>query len=350
MVSVIGGSGLSAVKFRRKRDHARHPSEQANDAFLLHSSSYSMRKLLDDARQAASSEGTVLLIGERNIGKSRLARQIHLWSPRCQRPFIRLNCTTLSEQVQGNSRPFLFRSLEQRAALSTEEFELIQGGTLFLANVEDLPIALQVGLADFVQTRLLETKETIRHVDVRIIASANRDLLTNVAQHRFREDLFYALNVISLTVPSLRERSADILPLAGTMLDTVASNHGRIGLSLSTEAAELLTRYHWTGNVRELRNAVEAAALLCKGETITPAYLPEVLSRPHLHSNPSSASAGVSLDEIERAQIERVLESSRTLSEAAAILGISPTTLWRKRALYSSLLRLKRTRRNRDPL
>src|SRR6266850_28479 len=255
-----------------------------DEAPLLDSHSAAMQRLLETARQAASSDATILLAGESGTGKNVIARQIHRWSRRHEKPFVVVNCTTLSEEL-----------------LESELF----GG-----------------------------EHTI-HVDARIIAASNRDLESEVAAHRFREDLYYRLNVITLRVPALRERREDILPLAEWLLNVAALRNGRPGLALSPGAVTALANYRWPGNVRELRNAIERGTVLMRGETIAPDDLPDSLfhdttERPA--GTPAAPSA--SLDEVERDHIARVLAASATLEEAADTLGINVTTLWRKRRRY----------------
>jgi two-component system, NtrC family, response regulator AlgB len=300
------------------------------DSLLLQPRSPDMRRLLESAEQAAASNGTILLTGESGTGKTLLARQIHLWSSRRAKPFEIIDCTMFSQQSRKKERDGLtLDALSLRAKRVSERFEAAEAGTLFLAGIDDLPPALQVELAQFVQDRTLRTAEGEKTIDVRIIASSNRDLVPEVRTHRFREDLFYGLSIISLRVPALRERPTDILPLALRMLATAVVRNRRGNLNLAPEAAAIMTRYRWPGNVRELRNAMEAAAVLCEGETITLANLPEAIAKHALGTITTSSRA--SLDEIEREHILRVLAESRTLDQAAATLGINVVTLYRKR-------------------
>jgi NtrC-family two-component system response regulator AlgB len=173
---------------------------------------------------------------------------------------------------------------------------------------------------------------TIR-VDARIVAASNRDLETELTAHRFREDLYYRLNVIAIRVPRLRERRKDILPLAGWILRAASLRNRRAPMSLSDEAAAAIQNYGWPGNIRELRNALERAAVLCRSDTIGIEDLPDALFRSVPEPLAAAASAS-SLEELERQHIVRVLAQSATLEEAAATLGINVTTLWRKRRRY----------------
>jgi NtrC-family two-component system response regulator AlgB len=289
-----------------------------------------MLRLLENARQAAGSNATILLTGESGTGKSLLARQIHLWSPRRAKPFSIIDCTRLSQQQDGSGldAPSIATSSEQALLAGAE------GGTVFLASVDALHPALQSRFARLVQERTIQTTEREKRIDMRIIASSHRDLLPEVRAHRFNEDLFYALNIISLHVPPLCERPGDILSIAAYLLAAAAIRNNRGDLHLSPEAAAAMTLYRWPGNVRELRNAMEATAVLCEGETVTLETLPEAISMN---------AAGVivpplsktSREEIERQHILRVVAESATLEQAAATLGINVTTLWRKRRRYN---------------
>lgn len=323
-----------ALKTQRKHLETRTLLDVAGDSLLLHSYSANMRRLLESAERAAASSGTILLIGESGTGKTLLARQIHLWSPRRERPFVIVNCATLSQQ--GLEREILGQAVKAPplgAKRSRGPHEGAEGGTVLLGDVCDLSAALQFALVRFVQERILETAEGEKAVDVRIIAASSRDLLSDVAAHRFRDDLFYSLNIISLNVPALRERPGDVLPLAKQMLAAAAIRNRRGDLSISDEAAAAMSCYRWPGNLRELRNAMEAAAVLCEGGTITSAHLPEAVARLAPAAT-SSALSRASLDEIEREHIVRVLADSRTVEDAAMTLGIDVSTLWRKRKRY----------------
>ncbi|HTT75627.1 MAG TPA: sigma 54-interacting transcriptional regulator, partial [Candidatus Binataceae bacterium] len=174
---------------------------------------------------------------------------------------------------------------------------------------------------------------TIR-VDARIIAASNRDLEAEVAAHRFRDDLYYRLNVITLRVAPLRERKEDILPLADRLLQAATLRNRKPEMSFSPEAATAIGRYRWPGNIRELRNAVERAVVLAKSNLITPDYLPDSLFRESAARDPTAASPRASLEEVERDHIIRVLADSLTLEDAAETLGVDVSTLWRKRKRY----------------
>jgi NtrC-family two-component system response regulator AlgB len=214
--------------------------------------------------------------------------------------------------------------------------EAADGGTVFLDEIADLSGQLQTKFLRFVQEQSFERvggDRTIK-VDTRIVAATNRDLEAEVAAHHFRDDLFYRLNVITLRVPSLRERREDILPLAEWMLKSASIRNRRSRMSLSPGAAAAITKYRWPGNVRELRNSLERAAVLTRGEVIAPDDLPDSLFREVPETTLAGIPHSASLEEVEREHITRVLTESATLDEAAATLGINSTTLWRKRKRY----------------
>jgi NtrC-family two-component system response regulator AlgB len=303
---------------------------------LLASRSPVMLRLLESARQAAASDAILMLTGESGTGKNVLARQIHRWSPRSQRPFVVVNCTTLSEQLLeselfGHVRGAFTGAIKDKPG----RLEAAADGTVFLDEIADLSPALQAKFLRFVQEQSFERvggDRTIK-IDARIIAASNRDLKAEVAAHRFRDDLFYRLNVIALRVPALRERAEDILPLAEWLLKAASLRNRRPPMKLAPAAAAALRSYHWPGNVRELRNAIERAVVLSRSDVITAEDLPDSIFRETPEAQPRIGRGGT-LDEVEREHIRRVLAESATLEEAAMVLGVNPTTLWRKRKRY----------------
>jgi NtrC-family two-component system response regulator AlgB len=315
-----------ALQLQGLRAENRALRNAIDEAPLLESSSAAMVRLMETARQAAASEATVLLSGESGTGKNVLAREIHRWSPRHERPFVVVNCTTLSEELLeselfGHVRGAFTGAIKDKPG----RLEAADGGTVFLDEIADLTGALQTKFLRFVQEQSF---------DIRIIAASNRDLRSEVAARRFREDLFYRLNVITLSVPPLRERREDIGALALWMLGAASVRNRRAPMRLSPETAVALKNYNWPGNVRELRNALERAAVLCRSDLITPDDLPDSIFRETPDTLASGATAAASLEKIEREHITRVLAQSATLDEAAATLGINVTTLWRKRKRY----------------
>jgi NtrC-family two-component system response regulator AlgB len=325
-----------ALEVQNLRVENRILRDAIGDQPLLESYNPAMQRLLETARKAAASEATILLIGESGTGKNVLARQIHKWSPRSADPFVVVNCTTLSEhllasELFGHMRGSFTGAFKDKPG----RLEAADRGTVFLDEIADLTPALQTKFLRFAQEQSFERiggDRTIQ-VDARIIAASNRDLTAEVAAHRFREDLFYRLNVITLEVPPLRERRVDILPLAERLLSAAVVSYNRGQLHFSQEAAAAIKRYRWPGNVRELRNAVERAVVLTRGDVITPDYLPDTLFRNQAEPF-FTVSPTANLEEIEKEHIIQVLAETPTLEDAAARLGINASTLWRKRKRY----------------
>jgi NtrC-family two-component system response regulator AlgB len=301
---------------------------------LLDSASPVMQRAVATARQAAGADVTVLLTGESGTGKNVLARAIHVWSPRRSGPFVTIACTTLAEHLLESE---LFGHVKGAFTGAWKEkpgrVEAARGGTLFLDEVGDLPLELQAKLLRFLEEHRFErvgASETLE-VDARVVAATNRDLEAEVRTGRFREDLFFRLNVVGIALPPLRERGADLPALADHVLAGLAARHGRGTLGLAPEARRALAAYAWPGNVRELVNVLERAVVLSSSTTLRAEDLPDRLLAP-----PAGAAgpAGEALEDVERRHIESVLAESTTLEEAAARLGINVTTLWRKRKRY----------------
>jgi two-component system, NtrC family, response regulator AlgB len=289
-----------------------------------------MRKALDVALKAAQSEATVLLLGETGTGKSVLAREIHRRSRRPEGAFVTVSCPSLSKELLESE---LFGHV--KGAFTGAHHDTMgkvataNGGTLFLDEIGELPLAIQARLLRLLQEREYERvgENVPRHADVRVIAATNRDLAKAVADGSFREDLYYRLNVISLRVPPLRERPADIERLALLHLRFLASHAGKSVRTFSPAALEALRNYPWPGNLRELRNVIERAVILSDHEQIELADLWDTI-----HS-PSEVRLGgkFTLEQIEAEHIRRLIASHKTLEEVAEILGIDPATLYRKR-------------------
>ncbi|MGO9007830.1 MAG: sigma-54 interaction domain-containing protein [Beijerinckiaceae bacterium] len=317
------------------REDPNRPMPCATDDFvpLLESNDSVMRRLLEKAQRAAASDATILLTGESGTGKHVLAHQIHRWSLRAECPFVTINCTTHSEhllesELFGHTRGAFDGAIKDKAGL----LEAGHGGSIFLDEIADLTAPLQTKLLHFIKEQTLERmgSENTITVDTRIIAASNHDLVSEVAERRFREDLYYRLGVITLRVPALRERPGDVLPLTIRMLAGSTVRNHRPGLRLSPEASSALVRYRWPGNIRELRNVIERAVVLCPSDVVTPEYLPDLLYiDPRSTTGPST-----SLDDIEREHIIRVMAESPTLEIAANKLRINVSTLWRRRKRY----------------
>jgi two-component system, NtrC family, response regulator AlgB len=296
-----------------------------------------VRRVLDVARRVAETDAAVLIRGENGTGKGVLAHALHAWSRRSDGPFVTVSCPSLSPDLLesdlfGHAKGAFTGAVRDAAG----KVAAAEGGTLFLDEVGDLPPALQPKLLRFLQEkkyeRVGETKT--RSADVRLVAATNRDLDVAVAAGTFREDLLYRLNVVELTLPPLRDR-ADILPLAEHLLGFFARQTGRHLSGFTPEAREALARHPWPGNLRELRNAVERAAILALGPEVGTADLPDKVARARVvASAPAEIGGPLSLEQLEVEHIRRVLAGSASLDAAARTLGIDPSTLYRKRKQY----------------
>jgi NtrC-family two-component system response regulator AlgB len=303
---------------------------------LLESASPAMQRAIATVRQAAASDVTVLLTGESGTGKNVLAAAIHGWSPRHEGPFVTISCTTLAEHLLESE---LFGHVKGAFTGAWKDkpgrLEAAHGGTVFLDEVGDLPPELQAKLLRFLEEHRFERvggAETIE-VDARVVAATNHDLEAAVRAGRFREDLFFRMNVVAVTLPPLRERVADLPTLTDHLQTSLAARHRRGTLRLAPEARAVLAAYRWPGNVRELVNVLERAIVLSREDTIRADDLPDRLLAPP-PAAAGTAPTALSLEELERRHIEQVLAESATLEDAAARLGINPTTLWRKRKRY----------------
>jgi NtrC-family two-component system response regulator AlgB len=294
-----------------------------------------MRQALDLAFEVASADATVLLRGESGTGKGVLAREIHDRSPRASGPFVTVHCPSLSAELLESELFGHARGAFTGAVQATEgKVAAAEGGTLFLDEVGELPLALQPKLLRLLQDRTYERvgETQTRVANVRVLAATNRDLAAEVAAGRFREDLFYRLNVIDIDLPPLRRRPQDLLPLADHLLRFFAQQTGKPIRGFTPAAREALSRHTWPGNVRELRNAIERGVILCKGPEIDLHHLPVQVSSPTAQLAPRIEVGGaVTLEELEKEHIRRVMAAAPSLDEAAVILGINPSTLWRKR-------------------
>lgn len=309
---------------------------QARPEAQLESQSPVMQRMLATARQVAESDATILLRGESGTGKGVLARAIHAWSAREKQSFVVVHSPSLPGEL-FESELFGHAKGAFTGATETNPGRIMQaeGGTLFLDEVGDLPPALQPKLLRFIQDHEFERvgDPTTRHADVRILAATNQDLEAAVAEGRFREDLFYRLNVIELEIPPLRKRPEDIVPLARQFLAFFAGKYNRTIEGFTTEAEEALRRQSWPGNVRELQNAIERAVILGRNKRLDVEHLPLDNSRLEAPAPPQVGEM-VTLEALEEAHIRRVIAATETLDEAAETLGIDPATLWRRRKKY----------------
>jgi two-component system, NtrC family, response regulator AlgB len=300
----------------------------------LQSRNSGMQRVMEMAKKAAPSEATVLLRGESGTGKSVFARAIHRWSLRAAKPMTVVACPAvpaelLESELFGHAKGAFTGAVRDNPG----RIAACEGGTLFLDEIGNMAPTLQAKLLHFIQEKEYERLGEVkpRQADVRVIAATNADIEKRVAEGRFREDLFYRLNVISLTLPPLRERPEDILPLATDFLRYFCRTNHKSILGFNEEASERLGRYVWPGNVRELRNTVERAVILGSGQQIGEKDLPE-----NIAPTASTPAIGdlVPLSTIEELHIRRVLANTSSLQEAADVLGIDQATLWRRRKCY----------------
>ncbi|MCA9515601.1 MAG: sigma-54-dependent Fis family transcriptional regulator [Myxococcales bacterium] len=293
-----------------------------------------MRQTLDMVRQVAPSNATVLLMGESGTGKELFARAVHNASNRAQRPFIAINCAALPEslleaELFGHEKGSFTGATARRQG----RFELADRGTLFLDEVGETSPAVQVKLLRVLQEGEFERvggTQTLR-VDARIVAATNKDLKAEVQAGRFREDLFYRLNVISLRLPALRERKDDVPLLVHYFLARYAEKNGKRITGVARDALDAMMGWSWPGNVRELENAMERAVVLCRGDTITVEDLPPHLREGEPERRAITVHIGTPLEEIERTVIRETLNATRGDKRLAAqLLGIATRTIYRK--------------------
>jgi transcriptional regulator with GAF, ATPase, and Fis domain len=290
-----------------------------------------LRHVLQQIAQVAPTDSTVLVLGETGTGKELVARAIHEAGARRDRALVKLNCAALPRELVeselfGHEKGAFTGAVQQRRG----RFEAADGGTLFLDEVGELPLEAQAKLLRVLQEREFERvggSRTLR-VDVRVIAATNRDLRTQVATGRFRDDLFYRLNVFPIPLPALRERRADIPRLVQHFASKSARKLGRELQGIAPSFMECATAYDWPGNIRELENLVERAMIMSRGPVLDGSAL---FTPATSASKPITVAGNGTLEEIERAHIRRVLEDTRWQIEgehgAARVLGLNPSTL-----------------------
>ncbi|NTW52910.1 MAG: sigma-54-dependent Fis family transcriptional regulator [Chlorobiaceae bacterium] len=327
---------LASIRMLEQRITLLQADLSRNEPDVSLSSNYPpMQKVIELARQVSTSDAVVMLRGPSGTGKTMLARLIHHWSNRSGNPFGVISCPSLSQELLESE---LFGHVKGAFTSAVRDnpgrVASCEGGTLFLDEIGDLPLSIQSKLLRFIQEREYERvgDQRTRKANVRIIAATNADLESAVASGSFREDLYYRLNVIQITLPSLCERSGDIEAIAANMLAFFnAQNHKTI-LGFTPEVLRIFGDYGWPGNIRELRNVVERAVILCSSSTIGVELLPETMAL--VLQQPTRIGDRVKLETIEELHIRRVLSSVSSVQEAAEVLGIDKATLWRKRKQF----------------
>jgi two-component system response regulator HydG len=302
-----------------------------------------MKDLLDMVAMVAPTEATALITGESGTGKELIAKAIHYNSPRKERPFVVVNCAALTETLL-ESELFGHEKGAFTGADRTRDGRFMQAnkGTIFLDEIGEMSLTMQAKLLRVIQEREIQRvgSDVTLKVDVRILAATNRDLMEEVASQRFREDLFYRLNVVTLRVPPLRERHEDIPLLAKHFLDRYSDKNRKQVKGFTPLAMDMLLKYDWPGNVRELENAVERAVILVPGDYITEREFPLNITRSYAHTTDATppqtpSTHNHSLDEVEREVILATLKATEgNKSEAARRLRITRKTLHKKLHKY----------------
>jgi len=333
---IAAAKHLHARRLELRLEELERGAAKPVDRGQLESRSPAMAQVLETARQVAESTANILVLGESGTGKGVLAKAIHEWSGRADGPFVTVNSPGLSGEL-FESELFGHRKGAFTGAIQNSPGRASQadGGTLFLDEIGEVSMALQPKLLRFLQDKQYESvgDPVTRQADVRLIAATNRDLAAMVKQGTFREDLLYRLDVIRIVLPPLRERPEDIVGLAEGFLAEFVNTHRCRARSFSEPAQHALQAHRWPGNIRELRNVIERASILCRSEVIEARDLalvdggagPSATARP---------GAALSLLALEREHILAVLGSAESLEVAAKQLGIDVSTLYRKRKQY----------------
>ena len=323
------------VSLRRENEALKNSKGRGHP--FLGMTSVASQRLEEFVKKVAPTDATLLLVGDSGTGKSELAKYIHQSSARSLRPFVVVNCTTLTEsllesEIFGHVKGAFTGAIQDKAG----KFELAHHGTLFLDEIGDLTLSAQSRLLRFLQEKVIERvgSNQVVTVDARIIAATNKKLEEAVAEGRFREDLYYRLNVFECTLVPLRHRKEDIPVFIQRFVQEFSGARGdKEAVKIPSEVMEKLLKYTWPGNIRELRNVVERLVLLSSGRDIQLADLPDKVSK--FKDKPDSRDQGlVTLEEAEKRHIEKVLEAEPNLDKAVEILGITKVTLWRRRKEY----------------
>jgi DNA-binding NtrC family response regulator len=324
-----------ALEVRALRDENRQLREELGRRYTFDNiigRSPPMQEIFATIMRVAPTRATVLLAGESGVGKDLIARAIHHQSPRRDRPFVKINCSAIPENLM-ESELFGFEKGAFTGAVSSKpgKFEQADTGTVFLDEIGDVPASVQVKLLRVLQEREFERlgSNKTRHIDVRIVAATNQDLRAALEQGTFREDLYYRLNVVPMNMPPLRERRDDIAFLAEHFVKKLAPDSGSRVESITEGAIQKLLEYHWPGNVRELENVIERSLVLCSGTKLEAGDIKmDVTPRPRPQSEEHFLPEGMTLEEHEQAMIRealRVTEGNK--SQAARLLGLTRNAL-----------------------
>ncbi len=318
---------------KRLKDRLEILTVQCSSSIVAESQA--MKKLLGLAAKVAGTDATVLILGESGTGKGMIASLIHQLSPRKEKPFLEINCAAIPEGLL-ESELFGYEKGAFTGAVKAKQglFEAANGGTIFLDEIGDLPLSLQAKLLRVLEDNTFHRVGGLKkiEVDVRVVAATNHNLEEMVKEGRFREDLFWRLNVVQVAVSPLRKRKDDIIPLANYFLEKYVSKHGKKIMGFSREAMEMLLSYHFPGNVRELENIVERAVILSEGELITSDDLPISVKNGQDGKPMPDSFQELTLPEavalLEKRRIEKALKEANGVKlRAASLLGISERVL-----------------------
>jgi Nif-specific regulatory protein len=317
---------LIAAQHRRlvnENAHLRQELKERYDFAGIVGNSGPMQRVYEQVAQVARSSTTVLLRGESGTGKELIAHAIHYNSPRAKKPFVKVSCGALPDTlIESELFGYEKGAFTGADARKKGRFELAEGGTLFLDEIGDVQISTQVKLLRVLQEREFERlggHETLK-ADVRLIAATNKDLERAIEQGKFREDLFYRLNVFPIFIPPLRERKPDVLLLADHFLQRFSAEHGRDIRRLSTPAIDMLASYHWPGNARELQNVIERAVLVCDGHVIHAHHLSPTLQTAEASGTVMSIALDDAVAAYEKDLLQDALKSARGNRAKAARL------------------------------
>jgi Nif-specific regulatory protein len=339
LLSIVGSLIAQAVKLRRAAEEERERLAEENERLRAQlrdkfrpanivGASHEMQEVYEQIATVSKSNTSVLVLGETGTGKELVAQAIHYNSDRADGPFVKVHCAALPESVIeselfGHVRGAFTGAVTDRKG----RFELAHGGTLFLDEVGEIPPTIQIKLLRVLQEREFERvggTQSVR-VNVRLIAATNKDLGHEVQQGRFREDLFYRLNVFPIHVPALRKRKVDVPALADHFLEKYAVANGKKVRRLSSAVIDMLMSYHWPGNVRELESCLERAVLVAEGDVVHPYHLPPTLQTAEASGVLDTSSLKYRVDAYERDLIRDALKSSRgSMAGAARVLGSTP--------------------------
>ncbi|MBI4546811.1 MAG: sigma-54-dependent Fis family transcriptional regulator [Ignavibacteriae bacterium] len=335
------GKRLAECLLRHIKQYEKLTSQIEERDALLVGQSAAISEIRSAVDLIAKSQSTALITGESGTGKEVIARRIHNQSPRSTKPFVIINCAAIPKDVIENEL-FGHEKGAFTGALTKKSgcFELAHNGTLFFDEIAEMSLDTQAKLLRAIETqkfRRLGGKEEV-HVDVRMIAATNKNITTALQSREIREDLYYRLSVIEIYIPPIRERKDDILPLIDHFLSMISKRYGKTQQRFSHEALETLCSYDWPGNVREIRNIVERAVVICPYEIIGPQYLPERFHYPVSTLSHIQIPIGCSTQEAERMLILQTLAcAGNNKAKAAKILGMSRKTLHNKLAFFSQI-------------